>query len=130
MLNITTAKEKAKALLRERSFADAAGFGWILTAMIAILFTASLGGIIALGITVVATLSRAWFIPGVSWYTALPSMILYAAITLVGAGSLLLFHGGMVRASLRIVRRDKKVRTIDILLTGDRLGHNICITLW
>ena len=36
MMNVVSAKEKAKALLRKRSIADAAGFGSILTMLFAL----------------------------------------------------------------------------------------------
>ena len=127
MMNVVSAKEKAKALLRKRSIADAAGFGSILAA----LFLTSGAGLLWVWIaSVYATFSSPLPIP--SYYRTLVMLVavLFLGVGILVMGAALLFHGGMVRASLRMIRRRSNVRVLDIVLAGDRMKHTACVTLW
>ncbi len=136
MLNRISAKEKSKNLLRKRTFLDFLGFGILLTPA----YLATLLCIFAFFASI--TLWGAWITWRGVFGSAIPvfaSGFVFAVVativwTVVSATAVLgttnLFNLGMVRASLRLNRGDSNVRIIDIILAGDRLGRNICITLW
>lgn len=137
MFNRIQAKEKAKTILRQRTFLDAFGYGWVLVALLCctvlpvlmVVWPTVLGSLVSSALSSYGSLGLAGFVG-----LAASAVILFAVIALVFlcvivcAG--LLFHAGMVRATLRLNRRDTQVRVLDTVLAGDRLGVYIRVTLW
>lgn len=132
MMNVVSAKEKAKSFLRNRSFFDAVGFGGILSAAFVSSFGQLLLFVFSVASLATVLMSSIWAgrLPGWTPIALLPLFLVMLALQCVAIGAMLLFHGGMVRASLRMTRRNPKVRILDIVLAGDRLKHNICVSLW
>jgi len=143
MFNRKTAKEKAKTLIRQRSFADYFGFAGILivralAVTAAAMFALSLVGMV-FGLPIANAVSRIYYMGFYGFVSTLGGTValgVFAGLfTVVGVFLAVLavetlYQAGMVRAALRTNREDKKVRVVDIALAGDRLGRAWSVNLW
>ena len=131
MFDRIRAKEKAKTIIRTRSFADFIGMILIFaaTAGVMFLFIPFLPFIVMNLGAVIFGFNFSYFI-GLSIF-GIVMLVCITLIVLLVIGALnLLFHAGMNRSALRIIRGDKTVRVLDVALAGDRLSRYISITLW
>lgn len=146
MFNRITAKEKAKTLIRERSFWDL--FGLMIIQFLKIILTAIPLILLPVMISAIITARTAAYMSslmsgGLSSFGGgfgLPtvpvgsivtvSIIVSVVAALIAIAIEQFYNTGMVRASLRLSRGDSKVRVVDVLLAGNNLGRNICVTLW
>lgn len=151
MMNRIEAKANAKSLLRSRSGKDAAvilailaclqvvpsviSFANPLHPMRVLLYITQLSQ----GNGIFAAISE--FIPGYGedmfvklllghiWGSIPLAVAVSLPINIIRALANLLFHGGLVRASLRLSGGDESVRAVDTILATDHLGKYVLIAL-
>lgn len=131
MFDRIKAKEKAKTIIRTRSFADFAGIILIFVAIAGImfLFIPFLPFIMVnIGASIIGF--NFSFLPGLSIFGIVMLVCIILTVLLLIGALMLLFHAGMNRSALRIIHGDKTVRVLDVALAGDRLSRYISITLW
>lgn len=131
MMNRIEAKTNAKALLRGRTFQDGLIFCAILLCVQVApsILRIQLSPFNPLRLYQAVSSGSLW---GMSAYLAgfgARSFLLSLSVSVLTALAGLLLHGGLVRASLRLLGGEEDVRAVDTVLVFDHLGKYVLIAL-